>query len=87
MSYRIELKPAAERNLKNIPRNDLNRIARKISSLGEDPRPPGVRKLRRADDLWCIKVGDYRILYQINEKASLVLIARIRHRKEVYRNL
>lgn len=87
MIYRIELKPAAERDLKNIPRNDLNRIARKISSLGEDPRPPGVRKLRHVEDLWRIKVGDYRILYQIHEKASLILIARIRHRREVYRQL
>ena len=73
MIHRIELKPAAERDLKNIPRNDLNRIARKISSLAENPRPPGARKLRHVEGLWRIKAGNYRILYQINEKASLVL--------------
>ncbi len=87
MIHRIELKPAAERDLKNIPRDDLKRIARKISSLGEDPRPPGARKLRRVEGLWRIKAGDYRILYQIHDKDSLILVARIRHRREVYRNV
>ena len=87
MSYRIELKHAAERDLKNIPRNDLNRIARKISSLGEDPRPAGVRKLRHVEDLWRIQAGDYRILYQVQDEVSLVLVARTRHRREVYRQL
>lgn len=87
MAYRIELKPAAERDLKNIPKTDQKRIVRKINTLGNDPRPPGAMKLRRADDLWRIKVGDYRILYQIQDEVSLVIVARIRHRREVYRQL
>ena len=87
MAYRIELKHAAERDLKNIPKNDQKRIARKIDTLGNDPRPPGAMKLRRTDDLWRIKVGDYRILYQFQNEVSLVIAARIRHRREVYRQL
>ncbi len=87
MVYQIGFKPAAIRDLKNIPKTDQKRIARKIDSLAKDSRPPGAMKLRHAGNLRRIKAGDYRILYQIDEKASLVLIAKIRHRREVYRNL
>lgn len=85
MAYRIELKPAAERDLKRIPNADQKRIARKISALSEDPRPPGAMKLKQAKELWRIRVGEYRILYQVQDGVSLILIARIRHRRQVYR--
>lgn len=87
MVYSIELKPAAERDLKNIPKTDQKRIARKIDTLAGDPRPPGAMKLKQAKDLWRIPAGDYRILYQVQDEVSLVIVARIRHRREVYRGL
>ncbi|MFB0516985.1 MAG: type II toxin-antitoxin system RelE/ParE family toxin [Candidatus Neomarinimicrobiota bacterium] len=87
MTYRIELKPAAVRDLKNVARTDQKRIARRINALAADPRPRGSQKLKQAQDLRRIIAGDYRILYQIQDKNSLVVIARIRHRREVYQQL
>ncbi|MFB0546385.1 MAG: type II toxin-antitoxin system RelE/ParE family toxin [Anaerolineae bacterium] len=55
--------------------------------MAEDPRPRGSRKLKQAQDLRRVIAGDYRILYQIQDEVSLVVIARIRHRREVYQQL
>lgn len=63
------------------------RLGRRIDSLAENPRPQGVKKLSGEDDMYRIRVGDYRIIYQIREKSLVVLIVRIGHRSDVYRGL
>ena len=63
------------------------RLGRRIDSLAENPRPQGVKKLSGEDDMHRIRVGDYRIIYQIREKSLVVLIVRIGHRSDVYRGL
>ena len=85
MSYIIELRPAARRDLNDLPRDILPRISRKIDSLAGNPRPPGVEKLSGSEDSYRVRVGDYRILYEIRDKALLVVVVRIRHRREAYR--
>jgi len=60
-------------------------VARKIDALSGDPRPPGVEKLRGAENLWRVRVGDYRIIYTVRDEVVLVLVIRIGHRREVYR--
>jgi mRNA interferase RelE/StbE len=86
VSYTVEFRPSARRDLKALPREILQRISRKIDSLADNPRPPGVEKLSGSEYSYRIRVGDYRILYEIQDEILLVLIVRVRHRREAYRN-
>jgi mRNA interferase RelE/StbE len=79
------VKPAAERDLGALERRDRVRVARKIDALADNPRPPGVEKLRGGEDLWRVRVGDYRVIYAIRDEILVLLVIRIGHRREVYR--
>ena len=79
--YRIELRPAAIKALRAIERKDRARIQGAIALLGENPRPPGARALQGRDGLR-VRVGDYRIIYRIDDR---VTITAIEHRADVYR--
>ena len=84
--YTVQLKPAAERDLKRIKdRSVLRRIAGAIDALAANPRPPGARALRAVPSILRLRVGDYRILYTIEDAALLVLVVRAGHRGDVYR--
>lgn len=83
--YTLLIKRSAERDLRRLPRVIFERVNDRILALGDDPRPPGVRKLVGALEGWRVRVGDYRILYQIDDDAQTVTIVRVRHRREVYR--
>ncbi len=86
MTYRIEFRPAALRDLKSLPRDILDRVGRKISTLAENPRPYGIEKLSGGEeDFYRIRVGDYRILYAKQDRVLLIVIIKVRHRREVYR--
>jgi len=85
--YRIEYTKTALKDLKKVARADLERIIAKIESLADDPRPHGVRKLSGEDDLYRVRVGDYRIIYAIDDSARIATIARVRQRGEAYANL
>jgi mRNA interferase RelE/StbE len=87
MAYRIEYTPAFERSFRRLPRDVQVRVSRKISALASEPRPPGSRKLHGTADLWRIRVGPYRVLYQIQDAVLLVVLIEVAHRREVYRNL
>ncbi len=81
----VILAPAAQKSLDKIPRNSRRRILDALEELADDPRPPGCVKLEGEDNLWRIRVGDYRIVYTIDEKKLMVLVVRVAHRKDVYR--
>lgn len=83
--YRIELTPAAQRDLKALAWSTLRHIDRSILCLAENPRPRGVKKLKGARDLYRHRAGDYRIIYQIQDNVHLVTLVRVRHRRDVYR--
>ncbi len=87
MAYTISVHPAAIRVLAKISRPDQLRIKNRIDALARNPRPSGTVKLSGADNLYRIRVGDYRIVYQIDDPRLLVLVIRIGHRREVYRGL
>jgi len=85
VAYTVELKPSAAKALEALPRPDQRRIAARIDTLATDPRPVGVKKLEGEDALYRVRVGDYRIVYQIQERRLIVLVVRIAHRRDVYR--
>ena len=62
-----------------------HRIVRHVEALAQQPRPPGCGKLQGASDLWRIRVGDYRVVYRIDDQTRFVDVSIIRHRKDVYR--
>ena len=61
------------------------RLGRRIDSLVENPRPQGIKKLAGEEDLYRLRVGDYRVIYQIQEKRLIVLVVGVGHRADVYR--
>ena len=85
MTYRVELTPRARRDLRSLGRDVAARLQIHIDALEHEPRPRGVKKLVAEDDVYRIRVGAYRILYQIQERVPLVLIVKIAPRREAYR--
>jgi len=82
--YSIDFKKSAVKELENINKSDLQRIVEKISGLCINPRPKGSQKLA-VHGLYRIRQGDYRIVYFIDDDKSKIQIAKIGHRKEIYR--
>lgn len=85
MRYEIIIKPTAEKSLNRVPWPAGRRIADALEELRNNPRPDGCVKLAGDENLWRIRVGDYRLVYEIHEKRLLVLVVRIGHRKDIYR--
>ena len=85
--YTVELSHPALKSLEDIPKSDLKKISKKIDALESNPRPHQVEKLVGREDLYRIRSGDYRIVYQIFDKKLLVLVVNVGHRREIYRNL
>jgi mRNA interferase RelE/StbE len=85
MKYRIEFSPTAERQFKKLPKEVQARLKHRIDILAENPFPRGVKKLSAEEDLYRLRIGDYRIVYQVQGKALLILILKLGHRKNVYR--
>jgi len=83
--YAVFLKPAALRELRKLPEDIRRRVAARINALVGDPRPAGVERLQGGADLYRVRVGDYRIVYQAESKALVVLVVRIGYRRDVYR--
>ena len=81
MTYRIELTKPAVRDLTVVPKPILKRLDACILGLAEDPLPPGVKKLKNSDELYRVRVGDYRIIYRIERDVLTVLVVKIRHRR------
>jgi mRNA interferase RelE/StbE len=86
VTYRVELRPAAARELRKLGRQARDRIAKAIRLLADDPRPPAAKMLVSDDvpRLWRVRTGDYRIIYQIHNDVLLVLVVAVRHRREAY---
>lgn len=85
MVYRVELQPAALRDLNRLSRETQSRIRAAVDPLADTPRPPGGDKLAAQDNRYRVRVGDHRIVYQIPDAVLLVLVVRVAHRREVYR--
>ena len=83
-SYDVVLTSSAEKELKKLSSQLITRIVPRLENLASNPRPPGCKKLQGGDREWRIRVGDYRVVYTIDDKRLLVEVVRIRHRREVY---
>jgi len=83
--YDVLIKTSAERDMRKLSANLFQRVNAKILALRDDPRPAGALKLTGGLEGWRIRVGDYRILYQIDDTARTVTIVRVKHRRDVYR--
>ena len=83
--YEVYLEKAAERDLRRLSEKIFGRIVPKIRALAENPRPYGCRKITGSRNDWRIRIGEYRVVYEIEEETSTVRIMRVRHRREVYR--
>jgi len=82
--YSVEVKPPARKELESLSDELLARVVRKLQALGDAPRPAGCKKLKGYEDQWRIRVGDWRVVYIIDDAAKLVSVTRIAHRREVY---
>jgi mRNA interferase RelE/StbE len=83
--YQIEWKKSALRELKRLDRKIVPRIISTVESLSKNPFPSGVRKLQGADNTYRVRVGEYCIIYEILEVRIVIVILRVRHRKDAYR--
>jgi len=82
--YNLTIKKSAAKELQDIPKKELLKIIKRIQSLAENPRPAGSQKLSSRQQ-YRIRQGDYRIVYSIDDGEFVVDIAKIGHRREVYR--
>lgn len=85
-AYRLQILPAARRQLEHLPRQPQLRVREAIRGLAANPHPHGAKLLSGDHSMWRIRVGDYRVLYQIRGDTLVVLIVRIGHRRDVYRS-
>ncbi len=83
--YRVLVTPAADKARKKIPDQHLCRIDRVIDGLARNPRPRGCKKIDKKQQLYRIRVGEYRIIYTVNGGRLIVIIVKISDRKDVYR--
>lgn len=86
-SYEIAFQPSVEKDLRKISQENCNRILARIEGLKTEPLPAQALKLTGTEGLYRIRVGDYRVVYEVDIKAKRVLIYYIRHRRDAYRDL
>jgi mRNA interferase RelE/StbE len=85
MPYSILFTPRAERDFSTLERTVQQRLRRHIDRLGENPFPPGTKKLHVEEPYYRIRVGNYRVIYQVQAHELVVIVVKIGHRREVYR--
>ena len=84
-SYRVEISKSAAKDLRGIDRKWIPRIVATIEMLESDAHPSGCKKLVGSDHTYRLRIGDYRVVYDIHDDTLIVLVVRIRHRRDVYR--
>jgi len=87
MIYTVKFRPAVEKNLKKLSKKDLRRIKRKIDALAENLPNPATTKMKGNNNFHKIRAGDYRIIYEIHDDTLVILVAKIGHRKDIYKHL
>jgi mRNA interferase RelE/StbE len=85
MAFRVEWKKSTRKDLRSLPPTTVDRLIAAVESLAQNPFPQGVEKLSGSESAYRIRLGDYRIVYEVVVEAKLVEIQRVRHRKDVYR--
>ncbi|MEM1042467.1 MAG: type II toxin-antitoxin system RelE/ParE family toxin [Bacteroidota bacterium] len=83
MSYRVEILRRAAKSLAKLPERDYERVRDAVRALGTDPRPPGCKKLVGREG-WRIRIGRYRVIYEIADVVRVVTVLDVGHRKDIY---
>ncbi|MBN1866005.1 type II toxin-antitoxin system RelE/ParE family toxin [Candidatus Sumerlaeota bacterium] len=86
-SYEVRLKPSVGKDFQSLPKNVRARAWGKIESLARNPLPAGVAKISGAEDVYRLRVGDYRIVYCVDRESREILVQYVRHRKDAYRQM
>jgi mRNA interferase RelE/StbE len=86
MGYSVTFAKAAKRQFDKLPRQAQQRLGEAIAQLASDPRPAGVVKLSGEEGLYRVRGGDYRAIYQIHDERLLILVVKVGHRREIYRD-
>ncbi|MGC9259828.1 MAG: type II toxin-antitoxin system RelE family toxin [Phycisphaerae bacterium] len=84
-AYRVTIRPSADKVLHKLPRDVQRRILERLDELAINPRPANVVKMAGGENLWRIRVGDYRLVYEIHDREITIYVLAIGHRREVYR--
>lgn len=85
MTYRLEVTPAAARQLRELDPPARRRVQAAVELLATEPRPAGAKKLAGGAGEWRVRTGDYRIVYEIHDEVLLILVVSVGHRREIYR--
>ncbi len=85
MSYVIDIAKSVQKQIDNLPNDLKERVIERIRSLVEDPRPDGVVKLKGSGREYRIRIGDYRVRYEIDDESQRIRLLQCKHRSEVYR--
>lgn len=83
--YTVTFTNSAAREFRSLPSEIKRRVGNVVDSLQRTPRPPGVRKLQGRDELYRLRIGPYRVVYEIDDRTVCIVVAKIRHRSEAYR--
>jgi mRNA interferase RelE/StbE len=84
MTYQVLIQPAAQRQIRKLPKQIQIPIAQVIRELADNPRPDGVKKLQSSKNLYRIRIGNYRVIYQVFDDIVTVTIVKVGHRRDVY---
>ncbi|MBD2679604.1 MULTISPECIES: type II toxin-antitoxin system RelE/ParE family toxin [Nostoc] len=85
MSYEVKFSNSAKKQFRKLPLDIQQRIQTKINDLAIEPRPNGVKKLQGDDNSYRIRVGDYRLVYEIDDNVLIITVIKVRHRSEIYK--
>ena len=85
MSYSLALKPSLEKDFRSLPKTIILRVVKRIIALQDDPTPPQAIKLTGMETMYRIRVGDYRIIYELDD--DTIVVHYVRHRRDAYRQL
>ena len=87
MRYSVEFRPAVLKSMKRLSKRELRRIKKKIDALAENLPDPATTKMKGNNTFHRIRVGDYRIVYEIHENRLVILVVKVGHRKDIYKRL
>ncbi|TAN43519.1 MAG: type II toxin-antitoxin system RelE/ParE family toxin [Nitrospirae bacterium] len=87
MPFELHIERHAEKDLNKLEKSLFIQIVQKIKELASNPHPQGSKKITGSQNDWRLCVGDYRILYEIDNKEKMIIIMRVKHRREAYRDL
>jgi len=83
--YTIQVRRSATKELRRLPKKEVDKIAQLITKLAVNPRPAGCKKLQGEDNMWRLRSGNYRVLYTVDDGKVMIEVVSVRHRKDVYR--